>query len=66
MPQVLRFRSLWGVEPGPNFQYWKDLFVELRQQGYAGVEVDTHDFAVEKDVPELKKLCESSQLQITH
>ena len=34
MPEVLRFRSTWGFEPGPDFKNFKEWFAELKGQGY--------------------------------
>lgn len=34
MVQILRFRTVWGIEPGPNYDHWKKWFPTLKQQGY--------------------------------
>ncbi|RAL00060.1 sugar phosphate isomerase/epimerase family protein [Aspergillus ibericus CBS 121593] len=40
MVVISRFRSLWGIEPGPDQAEWKKKFVELKAHGYAGIEID--------------------------
>lgn len=34
MVVISRFRSLWGIEPGPDQSEWRKKFVELKAHGY--------------------------------
>ncbi|VUC20279.1 unnamed protein product [Clonostachys rosea] len=40
MVAIKRFRSVWGVESGETFEKWAAWFPELKEQGYAGVEIE--------------------------
>jgi hypothetical protein len=37
MVVISRFRSLWGVEPGPQQSEWKQKFIEWKAHGYGTV-----------------------------
>jgi len=37
MASVLRFRSVWGVDPGNNYENWDKWFPTLKAQGYCMV-----------------------------
>ncbi|KAL4731116.1 hypothetical protein ACLX1H_000076 [Fusarium chlamydosporum] len=52
MAVIKRFRSVWGVESGVNFENWVPWFPHLKSQGYAGVEVDITD----RDSDDLRQL----------
>lgn len=34
MASVLRFRSIWGIDPGTNYEHWDKWFPTLKAQGY--------------------------------
>lgn len=34
MASVLRFRSVWGIETGDNYENWDEWFPALKTQGY--------------------------------
>ncbi|CAG7917827.1 unnamed protein product [Penicillium olsonii] len=34
MASVLRFRTVWGIAPGPNYEHWAQWFPTLKAQGY--------------------------------
>ena len=40
MVVISRFRSLWGIEPGPDQAEWRKKFVELKAHGYGKVPVE--------------------------
>ncbi|KAL2783496.1 xylose isomerase-like protein [Aspergillus keveii] len=40
MVVIQRFRSLWGIEPGPQQSEWKRRFIGWKEHGYAGIEID--------------------------
>ncbi|KAL3449942.1 xylose isomerase-like protein [Aspergillus insuetus] len=40
MVVIKRFRSLWGIEPGPQQSEWKKRFIGWKEHGYAGIEID--------------------------
>ncbi|KAH7169342.1 hypothetical protein DER46DRAFT_624555 [Fusarium sp. MPI-SDFR-AT-0072] len=52
MVVINRFRTVWGVESGKDFENWIPWFPDLKKQGYAGVEVDITD----RDVDNLQQL----------
>ncbi|KAI5460851.1 hypothetical protein BGZ63DRAFT_510507 [Mariannaea sp. PMI_226] len=62
MPDVLRFRTVWGVEPGANYENWRNWFPSLKQQGYFGVEID---FAGLKDLAIIRKICDEAGLEVS-
>ncbi|KAK7427277.1 hypothetical protein QQZ08_006213 [Neonectria magnoliae] len=64
MPEILRFRTTWGIPPGPNFDNWKTWFPTLKKQGYFGVEID---FACLPDpnLPALRQVCEDAGLEVS-
>lgn len=33
--KIDRFRSVWGIAPGPNMDHWAQWFPELKAQGYS-------------------------------
>ena len=41
---VLRYRTVWGVDPGDNYQDWDEWFPSLKAQGYSM----THDSCLAK------------------
>ncbi|KAL5365324.1 xylose isomerase-like protein [Aspergillus floccosus] len=57
MVVLSRFRSLWGVEPGPNQTEWKKRFVEWKAHGYAGIEIDFAGMSPEQ-LQLLRSLCD--------
>ncbi|KAF2009230.1 hypothetical protein BU24DRAFT_468211 [Aaosphaeria arxii CBS 175.79] len=63
--RLQRFRSLWGIEPGPNLEDWKPLLPKLKAHGYAGVEVNMEVILQDSDLRLFKSLCEESGLQIS-
>ncbi|KAL4792764.1 xylose isomerase-like protein [Aspergillus venezuelensis] len=62
MVVLSRFRTLWGLEPGPQQSEWKKKFVELKAHGYAGVEVDLTGQTPE-DLQLLRKNCDEIGLE---
>ncbi|CAG7563104.1 unnamed protein product [Fusarium equiseti] len=52
MVVVKRFRSVWGIESGDGFKNWISWFPDLKNQGYAGVEIDITD----RDAESLRQL----------
>ncbi|KAF9884413.1 hypothetical protein FE257_001813 [Aspergillus nanangensis] len=63
MAILSRFRSLWGVEPGPDQIEWAKRFVEWKAHGYAGIEVSFAGMSA----PELQRLrnnCDEAGLEI--
>ncbi|KAJ0419377.1 xylose isomerase-like protein [Aspergillus carlsbadensis] len=40
MVVIKRFRSLWGIEPGPQQSEWKKRFIGWKEHGYSGIEID--------------------------
>ena len=37
--KIDRFRSVWGIAPGPNMDHWAQWFPELKAQGYSRLTV---------------------------
>ncbi|KPM35420.1 hypothetical protein AK830_g11149 [Neonectria ditissima] len=64
MPEVLRFRTVWGIAPGPNFDHWKTWFPTLKEQGYFGVEIDFSHLSV-PDLPAVRRICEDAGLEVS-
>ncbi|CAI7615992.1 unnamed protein product [Penicillium bialowiezense] len=62
MASVLRFRTVWGISPGKNYEDWAKWFPTLKAQGYAGVEVDFMDFS---DLPSIRRLADEAGLEIS-
>ncbi|CAI4215968.1 unnamed protein product [Parascedosporium putredinis] len=62
MTQVLRFRSTWGISPGPNFEDWKAWFPTFKELGYFGVEVE---IAGLQDLHLLRQLCDLVGFEIS-
>lgn len=62
--KIDRFRSAWGIAPGPNMDNWAQWFPELKAQGYSGVEVDIHPLEPSRDFPRLRELCDQTGLEL--
>lgn len=77
MPEVLRFRTTWGVAPGPNYDVWREWFPKLKQQGYCefilskrdftdrfsvGIEID---FAPFENLAAIREICDKVGLEIS-
>ncbi|KAJ6139787.1 hypothetical protein N7471_006273 [Penicillium samsonianum] len=62
--KIDRFRSAWGIAPGPNMDNWAQWFPELKAQGYSGVEVDIHPLEPSRDFPRLRELCNQTGLEL--
>lgn len=39
MASVLRFRTVWGISPGKNYEDWAKWFPTLKAQGYGKLSV---------------------------
>ncbi|KAI0474423.1 hypothetical protein F4859DRAFT_483198 [Xylaria cf. heliscus] len=61
MPEILRFRSTWGVDPGDGLKVWREWFPTLKEKGYTGVEID---FAGLEDLSAVRRLADESGLEI--
>ncbi|CBF82517.1 hypothetical protein AN9115.2 [Aspergillus nidulans FGSC A4] len=61
MVVISRFRSLWGVEPGPQQSEWKQKFVEWKAHGYgtvlSGIEIDFAGMSPE-ELQLLRSICD--------
>ncbi|KAL7940588.1 hypothetical protein V8C42DRAFT_337163 [Trichoderma barbatum] len=64
MLRLLRLRSLWGVEAGPGFVEWKKRFVEWKDEGYDGVEIDLTGMGSE-GLFSLRSICDEIGLEIS-
>ncbi|KAL7650398.1 hypothetical protein ACMYSQ_010182 [Aspergillus niger] len=64
MVVISRFRSLWGIEPGPDQSEWRKKFVELKAHGYAGIEIDFAGMSPEQ-LQLLRKNCDEVGLEIS-
>ncbi|KAL4917119.1 hypothetical protein BDW62DRAFT_211471 [Aspergillus aurantiobrunneus] len=62
MVVISRFRSLWGVEPGPQQAEWKKKFIEWKAHGYAGIEVDFAGMSPE-ELQLLRNICDEVGLE---
>ncbi|CAG8229090.1 unnamed protein product [Penicillium salamii] len=62
MASVLRFRTVWGISPGTNYENWAKWFPTLKKQGYAGVEVDFTDL---EDLPTIRRIADDAGLEIS-
>ncbi|KAH8432844.1 sugar phosphate isomerase/epimerase family protein [Aspergillus melleus] len=62
MTSVLRFRSIWGVDAGVNYENWDKWFPSLKAQGYTGVEIDIAPF---EDLVSIRRLCDEIGLEIS-
>ncbi|KAJ5864097.1 uncharacterized protein N7529_006013 [Penicillium soppii] len=73
--KIDRFRSAWGIAPGPNMDHWAQWFPVLKAQGYStyrdskfwltcGVEVDIHPLDPSRDFPRLRELCDQTDLEL--
>ncbi|RDW61225.1 sugar phosphate isomerase/epimerase family protein [Aspergillus mulundensis] len=62
MVVISRFRSLWGVEPGPQQSEWKKKFVEWKAHGYAGIEIDFAGMSPE-ELQLLRRICDEVGLE---
>ncbi|KAK1148103.1 hypothetical protein N8T08_010741 [Aspergillus melleus] len=62
MTSVLRFRSIWGVDAGVNYENWAKWFPGLKAQGYTGVEIDIAPF---EDLASIRRLCDEIGLEIS-
>ncbi|QKX57766.1 uncharacterized protein TRUGW13939_04886 [Talaromyces rugulosus] len=63
MVVISRFRSLWGIEPGPNMTGWKKRLVEYKAHGYAGIEVTLTEIDP-KHLPLLRSICDETGMLI--
>ncbi|POR33482.1 Uncharacterized protein TPAR_06321 [Tolypocladium paradoxum] len=61
MVSVLRFRSVWGVDGGENYEVWNHWFPSLKAQGYAGVETT---IAGRQQLPAIRSICDKAGLEI--
>ncbi|KAI0442410.1 hypothetical protein F4803DRAFT_519407 [Xylaria telfairii] len=61
MPDILRFRSTWGVDPGEGLQVWREWFPRLKEKGYTGVEID---FAGLDNLLGIRRLADEFGLEI--
>ncbi|KAB8233576.1 hypothetical protein BDV23DRAFT_174494 [Aspergillus alliaceus] len=61
MPQILRFRSTWGVETGDNYEKWQKWFPTLKAQGYVGIEVD---IAPLPSISPIRRIADEAGLEI--
>ncbi|KAL4994139.1 hypothetical protein BDV10DRAFT_199046 [Aspergillus recurvatus] len=62
MVVISRFRSLWGVEPGPQQSEWKQKFIEWKAHGYAGIEIDFAGMSSE-ELQLLRSICDEVGLE---
>lgn len=62
--KLSRFRSCWGVEPGPQLQNWKEIFPQWKAKGYDGIEVDIFLLQKEEEFYQLKSLCDELNFHI--
>ncbi|KAJ5161591.1 hypothetical protein N7492_006983 [Penicillium capsulatum] len=62
MPSVSRFRSIWGIPTGDNYENWAKWFPTLKAQGYVGVEID---FAPLTSLPTIRQIADSAGLEIS-
>ncbi|KFZ02879.1 hypothetical protein V502_11428 [Pseudogymnoascus sp. VKM F-4520 (FW-2644)] len=60
---VLRFQTVWGVEPGKDYVHWAKWFPDLKAQGYTGVEIDITELLAE--LPALRALLDKVGLECT-
>lgn len=64
MPSVSRFRSIWGVPAGDNYENWAKWFPTLKAQGYGmilciwltSLSIDSFSVGVEIDIAPFKSL----------
>ncbi|KLO92913.1 Uncharacterized protein LW93_4068 [Fusarium fujikuroi] len=61
---IKRFRTVWGVESGKDFENWIPWFPDLKKQGYAGVEVDITDRDSD-NLQQLRKILDDTGLEAT-
>ncbi|KAL4869702.1 hypothetical protein BDV12DRAFT_74888 [Aspergillus spectabilis] len=64
MVVISRFRSLWGIEPGPQQTEWKKRFIEWKAHGYAGIEVDFVGMSPE-ELQLLRSICDELELEVS-
>ncbi|OJJ67837.1 hypothetical protein ASPBRDRAFT_199539 [Aspergillus brasiliensis CBS 101740] len=64
MVVISRFRTLWGIAPGPDQTEWRKKFVELKAHGYAGIEIDFAGISPEQ-LQLLRKNCDEAGLEIS-
>ncbi|RKL00754.1 hypothetical protein BFJ68_g12620 [Fusarium oxysporum] len=64
MVVIKRFRTVWGVESGKDFENWIPWFPDLKKQGFAGVEVDITDRDVD-NLQQLRKILDDVGLEAT-
>ncbi|CRG83600.1 hypothetical protein PISL3812_00954 [Talaromyces islandicus] len=60
---ISRFRSLWGIEPGPNMTEWKKRFIEYKAHGYAGIEVTLTEIPPQQ-LSLLRSICDETGVLI--
>ncbi|KAF5976489.1 hypothetical protein FCOIX_7065 [Fusarium coicis] len=64
MVAVKRFRTVWGIESGKDFENWIPWFPDLKKQGYAGVEVDITDRDA-NNLQQLRRILDDVGLEAT-
>ncbi|OJI84614.1 hypothetical protein ASPTUDRAFT_56507 [Aspergillus tubingensis CBS 134.48] len=64
MVVISRFRSLWGIDPGPEQSEWRKKLVEFKAHGYAGIEID-FAFMTPEELQLLRKNCDEVGLEIS-
>ncbi|KAL3456782.1 hypothetical protein BJX64DRAFT_281119 [Aspergillus heterothallicus] len=64
MVVIKRFRSLWGIEPGPEQSNWKKRFIEWKEHGYAGIEISFDDPKAE-ELQRTRKIADEVGLEIS-
>ncbi|KAL4878269.1 xylose isomerase-like protein [Aspergillus karnatakaensis] len=64
MVVLSRFRTLWGIEPGPQQSEWKKKFVGWKAHGYAGIEADIARLSAD-DLRLLRSNADEVGLEIT-
>ncbi|KAJ5105961.1 hypothetical protein NUU61_003308 [Penicillium alfredii] len=62
--RITRFRTVWGIESGPNLNSWAQWFPDLKKQGYSGVEVDLALLDPNSDYQRLREICDEVGLEI--
>ncbi|KAJ4026838.1 hypothetical protein NW752_001795 [Fusarium irregulare] len=64
MVVIKRFRSVWGVQSGDGFKNWISWFPDLKNQGYAGVEIDITDLD-DEHLRQLRQILDDVGLEAT-
>ncbi|KZL79046.1 xylose isomerase tim barrel [Colletotrichum incanum] len=63
MPNIARFRTLWGIPAGDKFANWIALFPDLKAKGYTGVEIDYSEIPTE-ELFELRRILDRFGFQV--